>query len=349
MNKSEEGYWGNRTSTIDWCEENYQVTSYIAEFWNTISNLVIILLPLYGIYWSLKLRSKYRSLKKQQKNLSLNPIGSFKVPTTIIFCHIGLLLVGLGSWLFHMTLLYPMQLLDEIPMLWGMSFFIYANYDMICSIDEKSKMQKIYKFIVLFLDFGFVSIATFIYIYYFQNPVFHEVCFTFQVLIILIENYIIIKKLKLSPRLHILSFAYYFFAFVLWNIDNQMCDHLKFIRHKIDGFIQNFDDKSTYVKFFGSMVINSILIFFKSFTELHAFWHVFSGYGAYLTTLSLLDSYYENLLIKRFKNSSSTDSIRPFDEGLKLKNMKTRPVITKMFSIIYGLNTGYFRSKLKRY
>lgn len=27
-----EGYWGRTTSTLDWCEENYAVTWYIAEF-----------------------------------------------------------------------------------------------------------------------------------------------------------------------------------------------------------------------------------------------------------------------------------------------------------------------------
>jgi len=40
------GYWGKRTATIDWCESNYEVTSFIAEFWNTISNLVMILFDL---------------------------------------------------------------------------------------------------------------------------------------------------------------------------------------------------------------------------------------------------------------------------------------------------------------
>ncbi|KAJ1920065.1 alkaline ceramidase ydc1 [Mycoemilia scoparia] len=33
-------FWGKRTSTIDWCEENYAKSHYIAEFWNTVTNVV---------------------------------------------------------------------------------------------------------------------------------------------------------------------------------------------------------------------------------------------------------------------------------------------------------------------
>lgn len=32
------GYWGIPTSTIDWCEENYVVSTYIAEAINTTTN-----------------------------------------------------------------------------------------------------------------------------------------------------------------------------------------------------------------------------------------------------------------------------------------------------------------------
>ncbi len=130
------GYWGKRTATIDWCESNYEVSRFIAEFWNTISNLVMILLPLYAIYWSFKHR-QFAKRNKFKKH--------FQVPKSTIYCQIGLLIVGIGSWMFHMTLLYPMQLLDELPMLYCAGLIIYANFDLILDsrkFDEKKISTK---------------------------------------------------------------------------------------------------------------------------------------------------------------------------------------------------------------
>ena len=42
------GYWGEPTSTLDWCEKNYVVSYYVAEAWNTITNLSMIIPPIYG-------------------------------------------------------------------------------------------------------------------------------------------------------------------------------------------------------------------------------------------------------------------------------------------------------------
>lgn len=41
---------------------------------------------------------------------------------TILLC----VVVGFGSWAFHMTLLYEMQLFDELPMVWGTCYCIYC-------------------------------------------------------------------------------------------------------------------------------------------------------------------------------------------------------------------------------
>ena len=42
--------------------------------------------------------------------------------------------------MFHMTLLYEMQLLDEIPMVWGSSYMVYSLYKV--EIDPKMKTTK---------------------------------------------------------------------------------------------------------------------------------------------------------------------------------------------------------------
>ena len=44
--------------------------------------------------------------------------------------------IGCGSWLFDMTLLYPMQLLDELPMIFGVCMALYAFIDLLISAHE---------------------------------------------------------------------------------------------------------------------------------------------------------------------------------------------------------------------
>ena len=43
------GYWGFPSSTMDWCEENYAVTSYMAEFcklfFNCIQYVEVFIVP----------------------------------------------------------------------------------------------------------------------------------------------------------------------------------------------------------------------------------------------------------------------------------------------------------------
>lgn len=87
-------FWGNVTSTIDWCEENYAVSQFVAEFYNATSNIVFLILPTIGVITVLKTRAEHR----------------------YAIAYALLSLVGAGSALFHGTLRHGAQLLDELPM-----------------------------------------------------------------------------------------------------------------------------------------------------------------------------------------------------------------------------------------
>ncbi|XP_035521938.1 alkaline ceramidase 3 [Morone saxatilis] len=140
-----QGYWGRPTSTLDWCEENYVISFYIAEFWNTVSNLIMILPPLCG------------AIQTFRDGLEFRYVCSF----------LGLAAVGVGSWCFHMTLLYEMQLLDELPMIYSTCVFIYCLYE--CFKQEHG----ISLFPIALLLIFSVSV-TVVYLQW-KEPVFHQV------------------------------------------------------------------------------------------------------------------------------------------------------------------------------
>ncbi|KAJ8309812.1 hypothetical protein KUTeg_011677 [Tegillarca granosa] len=95
-----EGFWGKPTATIDWCEENYRISPYIAEFWNTISNLTFIIPPLAMLM--IAVRESHENRYKM--------------------CHIGV------SWFWFMVLSYD-TLLDELPMIFGAAFLLYSHIE----------------------------------------------------------------------------------------------------------------------------------------------------------------------------------------------------------------------------
>lgn len=84
------------SSPIDWCEENYVYSPYIAEFFNTVSSFAMIMCALYGRF--IYDRGEFRSFE---------PV-SWVIWVLMAF-------VGVGSVLFHGTLSVAGQILDELP------------------------------------------------------------------------------------------------------------------------------------------------------------------------------------------------------------------------------------------
>ncbi|XP_020589205.1 alkaline ceramidase 3 [Phalaenopsis equestris] len=99
-------FWGPVTSTTELCEENYAHSSYIAEFYNTISNIPCIILALIGLINALRQRFEKR----------------FSI------LHISNMILAIGNIVFHATLQHVVQQSDETPMLWEMLLYLYVLY-----------------------------------------------------------------------------------------------------------------------------------------------------------------------------------------------------------------------------
>ena len=95
------GFWSGLgdPSSVDWCEPNYVVTPYVAEWVNTLSSLPMTLMGLYGVWMTLRHRPH--------------------VSRRFLACYAGLALVGAGSMAFHATLLRLPQAADELPMVYA--------------------------------------------------------------------------------------------------------------------------------------------------------------------------------------------------------------------------------------
>jgi len=96
------GFWGVPTSTVDWCEANYEHSRYVCELFNTISSLAIVAAGLLGLWLHRRV-----------------------LEARFSWAFASLALVGLGSVAFHGTLRFELQMLDELPMLYTAIVMVY--------------------------------------------------------------------------------------------------------------------------------------------------------------------------------------------------------------------------------
>ncbi|GAA0162901.1 hydrolase [Lithospermum erythrorhizon] len=99
-------FWGPVTSSTECCEKNYVHSAYVAELYNTISNIPCILLALFGLINCLWQRIEKRF--------------------SVLF--ISNMILAIGSMLYHATLQHVFQQSDETPLVWEMLLYIYILY-----------------------------------------------------------------------------------------------------------------------------------------------------------------------------------------------------------------------------
>jgi len=196
------GYWGPRTSAVDWCESNYTWSFYIAEFFNTITSLPAAFLALYGLY----LTYKYGYDKR--------------------FIVVNLLvgMVGVGSAAFHGTLLYTGQILDELPMVYASISFLYAVLEM------ESDKKPIYKYLSPLL-LGYSAVFTMVYLYLPSFFIFFLVGYICGILTLVYQCSVIFRRpttLFHQKLFIVLSVSFYIGGWLFfWIPEILYCDQLQ--------------------------------------------------------------------------------------------------------------------------
>ena len=89
---------------MDWCEANYVHTRYVAEFFNTMSSIPMLVVSIWGLYLCFKYQLELR----------------------FYLCWLGIGVVGIGSVAFHGTLHPTGQAIDELGMICASLAFLYV-------------------------------------------------------------------------------------------------------------------------------------------------------------------------------------------------------------------------------
>ncbi|KAJ3354714.1 Alkaline ceramidase 3 [Allomyces javanicus] len=211
---------------VDWCEGNFEVLSYVAEFCNTFSNVIQLSLAVAAMVLAHK----------------------FQYGARFLAAFAGIAIVAIGSCLFHGTLTYRMQLLDEVPMLLASGIATYC-----CITPHRAKPPTW----TSILSLGLPVLVTAIYLSN-RIPEFFQVAHGIQLLAVIALN---ISNWRVAPSpsraLFVRALFAYAGAFALWNADTLLCRHLSPMKHAL-GWP------------------------FRGVLELHAWWHVLAGYACYL-------------------------------------------------------------------
>jgi len=244
-------YWGPPTATLNWCEKDYAISRYVAEFINTITNIwgVMIALAIWCIF-------------------------KYNLPKRYIILWLGVSCVAMGSWMFHMTLKWEWQVLgDEIPMIIAESSVLFIVLETVKDTEPKHVQRRSIIINGLGVATLVISVSA-IYLYTGYAP-FHQFCFgAIQILTFIRFLHLLRTEIRADDpdielrrkRAQVLKVCLtgavtFFFGFVCWNIDNILCYWLTLAKTQLGRPL-------------------SFLL------ELHGWWHLMTGYGAYLMAMA---------------------------------------------------------------
>ncbi|OAL50594.1 alkaline phytoceramidase [Pyrenochaeta sp. DS3sAY3a] len=217
--KPETGAWGPVTSNHNFCEEDYNITGYIAEFVNTLTNATYVIYGLHGIR---------RICFKQNKSLF----------SALTFSYWGLIGVGLLSGWFHSTLKYHSQMGDDLSMFLAVGAILHQ---LLC-FQATPAQQRNYTLAIL----GTV-IPISVYHCWADEIYVHEITFAFMIFLVSRHTRALIKKQvknedsrKKLGKMATFGISTGLFGYFLWNIDFHLCNHVTAFKHYVGlpwGFV----------------------------------------------------------------------------------------------------------------
>ncbi|KAK6849562.1 hypothetical protein PG995_013395 [Apiospora arundinis] len=207
------GAWSPPTSTANFCEEDYIVTRYIAEFMNSMTNLPYVYFALRYMYGP-------------------GSQGLFKPRTD--FMSVSLLVLGICSFLFHASLRHSMQYADELGML-GLAWALLQG---ILTVRGRSSSND--RLVNTTLNIVFPLFAAF-YVWT-GKIIYHASAFFIMMVLIVIRVAHLFffrkpafpeDKMRVWKSRGRISLALLVFAYVLWNIDLEFCAELRLLRERV--------------------------------------------------------------------------------------------------------------------
>lgn len=267
-----------KESTIKWCEDKNVYSDYIIEWYNALTG---ICLSLSGVLFYLNNRN----------NIFISKFNE----TTII-----LIILGIGTVLFHSTLLYIFQLVDEIPMLLlcfeYIKFLNLFNREYELTDFNEHDMKDLNRFIYIYSMF--IVIIGFIYDTL-QVILFQSLIILFVVYILKEVNHI--EKYNLFLFNKLLKYKNYLNQCHIYhyNVHEKLVllkNNIKFIsdkNEKLKKYKHYFyicGVLSLFVWFVDNLFCDKIK-YYKFYFNGHALWHIFSSIGIYYSNKIMIIQY----------------------------------------------------------
>ena len=192
-----EGFWGPIDSLHTFCEVSYKTTYYVAEPYNALGSLIYVIAA----------------------HIHLHKLGSIGRPVAwqLKFAVYSLLVVGWGSFLFHATMRYHMELLDEIPMI----MFVGSGCFLIDGCHPWFKSQKEGRSLVL----GSVVLNTLCIALYLLTGSFAFFITAFTANTVVLLALVTTAGLELDALKHLVTRSAFMIimARVAWEVENHAC------------------------------------------------------------------------------------------------------------------------------